>query len=182
MFKKLTSILTITVILLGTLSLTGCLGAGDPPGTYRNDAGNFSVVFPENWDYKENFMNLPVMAFTPLESETDQFQENISISYETVGEEMTLDDYYDFTMESIKDMSSFFLNFKEIENSDMILDEVPSKYSTYTYTMQEVEIKVMFYLLIKNGRAYAITGTTTTETFDQYKTELEKIAQSFRAK
>lgn len=137
----------------------------------------FSITFPKIWNIKENVKGAAVMGFSPKESESDTFLENVNV----VASQANLDGY---------DAQKYFQvnygplaeleGFKEVERGETTIEGKKAIWIIFTHHTSSLDAKAVQYYLVRGARGYVITGTGLSTSFDKYKPQFEQIARSFR--
>lgn len=147
------------------------------PNRYYNDDLNISVINNEGWEIKENQEDIPVFFMSPLDGESDLFQENINMVNESAPG-YTLDQYYDANLRGI---DLYLQGFKVLEEPIMIkIDGHDFKKMVYEHTSSGLKVKVLVYFAVKGGKGYVINCTALEDSFDEFKPQFEKLAESFK--
>ena len=138
----------------------------------------FRLAAPEDWEARQDVGPIPLMLAAPQEGPEDPFRENVNVTSETVGEELSLDAYFD---RSYAEAAGTIQGFTEVETSNVRIGEVPAKRLVYEYAYRGHPVRVLAYVLIADGQGYFISGTALAEEYDAYADDFEQIAESFRA-
>jgi hypothetical protein len=142
----------------------------------------FKLSYPQDWELnQEGVMGTKLVVFAPLESETDNFKENVNVIIQDLkGYDLDLASYTKLSLEQVKTM---------ITNSKLILSrtnklEKGGEFQELIYTGDQgiYHLKFHQYYLLKNNKAYIITFTTGIDQFEKYKTTGKAILDSFVVK
>ena len=141
----------------------------------------YTIEYPSTWtiDSSKKFGS-DMFAFSPLESESDNFRENVNVMIQDLsGFGLTLAIYADTSVSQIKNMLN---NCTIVENKSV--KEGNKEFHKVVFTGQQGNFtlkSVQYYFLVKDI-AYIITLTTLLEKYDQYIQSGERMLNSFRLK
>lgn len=147
------------------------------PGRYYNKKKGFSIKFPGDWEKKENYLGAVVFALSPLENQEDQFRENVNIIVEDIHDDTKPKDYYQTSLSELKKSVSDFVMH---ENGYTSINRINMKRGIFSYRLEGFRIKTLQYAYIQERRGYIISFTSIPDNFPEYRSQFEKIAQSFR--
>lgn len=144
----------------------------------RIEDEKFELYFPNTWEVKENYMETKVMGLSPVVDEEDTFRENINVTTENLIGKQTLSNYKKAVQSSLKKSMP---GIELIETDD---DVQLGNRKAYSHVFQDYTTtqpyKFKQYYFISNSRAYALTFTAETDTYDEYLPIAEQIASTFR--
>ncbi|MCC0176211.1 serine/threonine protein kinase [Waterburya agarophytonicola K14] len=144
---------------------------------YENASEGFRVDYPEAWSKqnRDDFFATGVVFFSPLEDESDQFKERVSVLVENLSEEVSLDGYTERSITEIKKLSdpyvgeAKFVNFGEDEGRQVV----------YTGEENGNTVQKMQTWSVKEDKAYVITYTARIDSYNSYLPTVEKMIESF---
>ncbi len=122
-------------------------------------------------------MGTSVMSLSPLENSSDQFRENVNVVVEKLRKEMSLDDYMS---QNLANLPRFITDFKEIGSGNTRIGDVDAKWLAYTGRMGTSSLQFKQYFMVRDDRAYVITGTATEESYPHYENVFEQTTESFQ--
>lgn len=165
--------------VLAGLLLGGCdkIARANDPSRYYSAWNGFSIKFPEGWEQQEGQMGAAVIALSPQSSPRDLFRENVNVVIARLPRKMTSQEYLDHELSQMKLVLS---DYKLSRTGDARLDGRDGKYIVFYHKMGRLRFKVLTYAVTKGKKAYIITCTSNTKTFNKYKPEFEEIADSFK--
>jgi len=165
------------LMFLGLLSafLAGCQSSPEP-GRYYNKMFAFSIVFPEDWEHREN-AGTPVIAFCPLKDVSNGFRANVNVTVENTPPNMTLDEYTDTALENLKTITT---HFDMHERKSIALNGRPAIQLVSSYGMGKVECDAIAYIVMAPKQIYIITCTAGAGQLPVFRSRFEKIAKTFR--
>ena len=118
------------------------------------------------------------MLFFPLESETDDFRENINLMIEDVtGIDISFDQYVELTLSNMKALLS---EYNIIENERFEKDGLSFHRVIGTFSQGLLKVKSEMCCTIAGDKAYVLTFSTEQETYDDYKDVGKQIMDSFK--
>lgn len=139
----------------------------------------FSIQYPPDWDLDQSgLMGTSFMLFSPLDSDLDEFRENVNLMIQDLTEyPMTLDSYTELSVEQITT-----LNYSIIENERVEKKSPAHHRLSYSGTEEnESLIFVQDYWVIGTD-AIILTYTGKQETYESFKETSNKILGSFKLK
>ena len=136
-----------------------------------------SVTFPEDWII-DVFETGPLVfiGFSPIDGETDNFQESINLVTETV-DTLGLSEYVDATISSIENSID---NFTQISTFPKSVNGLNAIRLVYTGSFNNQDLKYLDYIFLVDGIGYVITCTALEDTYDDFEALFESIAESFQ--
>lgn len=152
-------------------------GQGDliQPAPYVNAKSQYSIQFPATWEVVKDAMGTDVMALAPAEDAQDLFRKNVNIISAKVDENWTRKEYYSRNIESL---NRYLEDFDLESNEDVQIGLYPARQLIFTHTIGVVNVKVLQYLMIFDGKALVITFTANRADFNKYRPQFDQIAQS----
>lgn len=133
----------------------------------------FRISFPSEWGIEEesNFLTLS----SPLEDESDDFNENVSIAVDTSGEvSMNLKEY---AAKIIKDLSEDMPDFKLLDSGETVINDKNAFFLICT-AVYNTKNKIKQYMFFNDSNVYFLTYIAVEEKFDKYLPEAENIIKS----
>jgi hypothetical protein len=190
--------------ILSMLLLVSCLGyevtitqpAASKPVIANNwkkiDNVDYLIRYPANWslDQKdqassEKYIKIPFMIFSPLESSTDNFRENINLVIEDLqgrtvdgvdGSKINIDQY---AVMSLGQLRSQMKNYKAVEGGKITTGRREYYKTIFTWDSETHHLKVQQYYWITKGKAYVLTFTAEEPKFAKFRNVGESILNSF---
>ena len=171
--------LTIVPMLLVLASLcTAAYAAGIL--VYENAAAGVRMNYPADWEKTENMGNLLVGFTAAKEDANDNFQENLNVAVQTTDETgFTPEDYAGAIAGNLKTQTP---DFNLVESVGVTLVNVPAHKIVYTAkNSNQVSLKVMMVLTLKDGKVYIATFAATEEKFAKYLPEAMIVINSLES-
>ncbi len=146
--------------------------------TYENARVGVKVDYPRNWTIEEDIApGLATVAFlSPREGISDTFLENVSITVETLPQPVTLGEY---TETAINTLRQDITNFTIIESVSTTLGDNPAYELISTGEVEGVGMKWMQIWTIKGNKAYVFTYSALSYTYSRFQQVVEDMADSF---
>ena len=145
---------------------------------YQNQQKGFSIQVPVGWQQSaQNFYGQEVIYFiSPMESQQDYFQENISIMIFPLQYQIDLDSLANmYTQQS----QSQIPNLQVIQSQNITLGNVPAKYVLYTGSMKQINMAFLVVYIINQNQAYIIQCTSDANKYQQYQSLFSQALSSF---
>jgi hypothetical protein len=135
------------------------------------------MKYPTGWQQNEQAdpTGFMVQFFSPLESPTSPFRENVTFLIQPLLAPVALDDYLRFTLRQIPDP------FKLEEPASATLADLSAYQVTYTgpvSPMQPLAGKFLMLCAVKETRAYTFCYKARTERFNQYLRLIQEMIES----
>ena len=175
MFRKQFAVLAISALMVFGLALNGC--SRREAGRYYSKDKGFSIRFPDKWETKEGFMGTTILAVSAQEGPADTFRENVNVYVEELPRVYSLEEYWQLSLTNLRKLMT---DFKEYDSGKATIGGEEATWLIYSFRMGTVKTKVIVYALVKGRRGYVITCSAGPDKFDEYKTTLEEIAESFK--
>lgn len=141
---------------------------------YTNTPYGFGLNPPDDWTTDEEDPYVTVRFYGPI---INDFNINLGISGPEVYEQgLTLSGLIDDMKEAYP---SVFTDFNYISSDPITINEMDAYDFIYTFTMENVELKQIQYLVEKGNKVSIITFTTTQDVFDDYIDIVEESLTSF---
>jgi hypothetical protein len=154
--------------------------------TYQNATFSFKLDYPSTWTVAENNPDLALRVkdvvvnfFSPAETYSDIFSENLNVVVSKVDETepMSIGDLTYMIIPSIKQV---FGVHDSIEPQDLNLDGNPAKKINYSYNLFNKVLQNTQVYSIKSGNFYVITYVCDPLTCSSYVPTFEKMIHSFK--
>lgn len=142
---------------------------------------NYSIQYPSNWKLqKPGPMGAVFFIFSELDSETDNFTENVNLMVQDLqGQDMTLSQAAAASEKQI--MAT--VNSPNIITSEELEANGKSFYKLmYSGVQGKFDLQFEQYYWIEKGTIYALTFTSKKDEFDKFKETGEQILNSFQLK
>lgn len=145
--------------------------------TYGNSSLGIKMKYPQSWERRDidNLITGEVVAFvSPKQSNTDKFQEKLTISVEDFSG--TLEDFSDT---STKDITRHLVKAEIQKPSDTTLANKSAYKLIYTGKDGEKNLKSMQLFTLKGDKAYVITYTAAIDNYNDFIQTAETMIKSF---
>lgn len=160
-----------------------CLFSCDFKGKVDNEENRyvsselgFSVLNEFEWEITELKENIVILN-SPLEDSLDNFAESVNLTREKAPG-------YDLNQYVEANLSSLKKYLKEViiinPATDLKIDNQDFKTLTYSHTSMGFKTISLIYLGVKENVGYVISCNAKEEDFNDYKSQFERIVQSFK--
>jgi hypothetical protein len=149
------------------------------PGRYYDKDSGFSIKFPDEWSVREGYQEdeALVESVSPWEDDLDEFADHVSVDVEKLVPEVSLEAYFDETMEyQMDELPGFELR----ERGDTDLDNTDAMYVVFDFESEGGMVTVLGYATVKGSRGYLISCVAQTSKFHMYEDKFEEVAHSFK--
>lgn len=175
MIKKQIIAIAALVLLFG---LTGCDLLWQ---RYSDRKNGFSLFLPRFWYREENLKGTAVIAFSPLKSAGDKFQENINVRIKELPNEVTIDTFFEINknwllQSGIKGVKS------NISESVIYSGRHKGMLLAFDNKTDSLSLRIIIAMWIKNKRAYIVNYVSEIAQFPEYEPFFKKTLHSFRIK
>jgi serine/threonine-protein kinase len=174
------------VLLIFVLVLSACSSPSGAPvksvtidGWKAYEKGNFNFQYPADWDLDESGqMGTSFFLFSRLDSDSDDFKENINLLIQDVGaHQIDLDKFVKLSEDQIKRIVT---HSNLIESKRVERDGQSYQMMNYTGDQGQFHLHHLQYYFVEDGKAYILTFTAEQDQFEKFKVTAEKILASFR--
>lgn len=142
---------------------------------YKSPYFDFRVSYPAEWSFKE--ISRVVTFISPKESIADDYNENISISVESLPQKAVTLEQYASTV--LSDLTLKRLNNELISYGEKLIKKRPVYFVIWKNT---TGLKLKRYILFSGSGVYNITYTAKEDKFDRYLPQAEQILGSLEIK
>jgi hypothetical protein len=170
----------ITIIALIVLVVIYLLGSNFLWSKYTNKKFEFSIMLPRLWYKEEGVLGTVIMAKAPLMSQTDNFQENISVIVTYVPAEMNLSTFFELNKNSIMEVipgEEF-----DIQEGQIYAGKERGLWISLSSRGKQMTLRTISAMFVKRKQAYIVTCSADELEFDKYKPIFKKVIRSIRFK
>ncbi|MGH2398854.1 MAG: DcrB-related protein [bacterium] len=164
------------------LTLAGAAAAQATWETFTHPQHGFSLKYPSDWEADGGKDPLVFLAVGPLASGMSSFRINVNVVMESVPADITVERY---EASSESQMGLLFQGYRRLRTDRTTVGNVPALLRYYTWRRNDgLELYQMQLNVVSRGRAYIVTGTTSTQS-SQLEREAEllvRILQTFRTR
>lgn len=142
---------------------------------------NCEIEYPDNWDENTSGqMGTRFILFSPLESDSDHFRENVNLLIQDLhNEDIDLALYAELSENQVKTL----VTDGEILTSKRQNNENGAHHKLIYNGKQGIfELRFEQYFWIIDDKAYVLTFTSEQDKYDMYKADSDKILKSFQLK
>jgi len=145
--------------------------------TYESYTYGIRMKYPIDWTKEEQFLGLVVSFFSPQESASDDFLENLNVVVEDLFvQPMTIDEYTELSIDQVKKIVT---DISAIDSSFTTLDGNSARKLVYSGKQGIYDIKYMQILTIKDNKAYVITYTAEINKYTYFLGRIQEMVNSF---
>ena len=181
MTKILTLLLLISVVACGQTT-TKKESGNNHSQTVKDwkifDKTNYSIQYPQTWELNQSGqMGLSFIFISPLESDKDNFKENVNLLIQNLsGQNIDINRYTEISEGQIKTLVT---NSNLIESKRMKNERGEYHKIIYSGDQGKYHLKYEQYYWVINEKAFVLTFTSEQDKFADYKEIGEKILNSF---
>ena len=146
--------------------------------TYQSSTHQFKIKYPEKWEKQESQNTLisdVVVFLAPKKNSTDSFQEQITVSIEDLPKPMSLDEYNQSSINSIKNN---FNDVKILEENAKSFAKKPGHTVIFDAQDGQKATKIMQTWTLMNNKAYVLTYTAEKSEYSEYINTAEAMMNS----
>ncbi|MEM8720085.1 MAG: protein kinase [Cyanobacteria bacterium P01_G01_bin.39] len=143
---------------------------------YENSGQGFKIGYPDDWSQqnRDDFFATGVVFFSPLENDSDQFKERVSILVEDLGE-ISLEQYTEESLAEIERLSDPNVG----EAQTITIGQESGRKIVYEGSENGSAVRRMQAWSVKDKQAYVLTYTARPESYDTYFPTVERMIESF---
>ena len=171
MLKLLSFILLFPTILIGQPN----------PDWKTLNSLDFTIQYPSNWELDQSDVTqTSILFYSPLESATDQFRENVNILIQDLSASyMDLKKFAELSESQIKTMMT---NANILESKEVKVGKKTYHKIIYIGDFGPYHLKYEQYYYVELDKAYVLTFTSQQDTYETFKALGERILDSFKLK
>lgn len=143
---------------------------------YTNKEKLYSIDYPSDWQKKE-VPSIDFVLFAPPKGTDTQVHASMNVIAEKIDTPVNLNQFY---KESVSNITTELKDVKIESSGETRLNDTQSKWVLYSHKMQDIGFRVLQYFVVSKDRVYLLTFSALSEDFATYKSEFEKIANSFK--
>jgi hypothetical protein len=142
------------------------------------ETDGFGLAYPQSWAMQENFSQTRILAKSPPENETDDFQENFNVIVMPLAG-TGISQLDDFIGQTETELATLISDFSLVESNRIEWAGKPAHEFVYTGTQGQYALKWKQRLVLNSKRAYIFSYTAKVDTYDQYLAPISQILNSF---
>jgi|GEM_PF-3717878 len=173
----------LTVLTLIVFVLTGCLSEPaastipDGYNMYKNKESSFRLWYPEEWEVKENWAAAAVIITSPVESEQDNFRENLNVIVEPNPEKVSFDQLKKNVMSLLE---RGITQFELVSSEERESNGKPSIQLVYNGVQGIYHITYLQTIVWDEDQSYYITFVSTSDRYEKYVYRAKTMMSSFQ--
>jgi len=174
--QKVRLALTLTFLLLNVWS---CAQSGQSGQLITFVKDNHKIEYPKSWTLDTSgLVGSELFVLSPLENDSDKFRENVSVIIQNLaGQNIDLDKYKEISEKQLTDLGA---DIKVLESSTVKAAKGDFYSIRYAMNRNNFKLIVTSNCYIKNEKAYLITFTSESSTYERYKNVGQRILDSFQ--
>ncbi len=146
--------------------------------TFSSPSG-YSIDYPGKWSVQKDPELVNVIFGAPPSSELDTFMENVNVNVQELGPRpLGLKKYSEKALDQMK--AVFGPNLVILEENSIYVAGMPGFKLVFVGKGPQYEFQIMSVWTLKGDKAYQITYTATTLTYEDYMKQVEQMIGSFR--
>lgn len=163
------------------LNLTVIVSTQPQDGWATLDTSRYTINYPVEWELEvDGELGTRFFLFSPLESEEDQFSENINlITEDLTGLGIDLDMYNDLASGQLETVIE---EYSLIESQRVTWNDQSYHKLVYTGTLDALALAFEQRFYVEHETAFILTFASMQDTFDQYAEVRDRIMSSFLIK
>lgn len=147
---------------------------------YTNAENTISINYPKDWSQQEGKKPIIAQFFTPQQSDSDKYQENVSIimqDFSSVG--MTLDQFEKQTTDAL---TQYMTDFKITTQEDTKINNNPGRILIFSGKMpgQDDLSLTLQAFTVSNNSVYAVTYTGKQDDFEKFVPLVQQMIKTFK--
>lgn len=144
---------------------------------YENQNFGFRVDYPQSWSKRnrDDFLARGAVFFSPLESDADQFKEQVSVLVEDLSRDLSLSEYTKQSLAEIKQLSDPNIGAAQV----VAMGAHEGRQIIYQGEENGNPVQRMQTWSVNGNRAYVITYTALPDSFNDYLPTVEEMIKSF---
>jgi len=169
-------------ILVLFIALACACASAAELSAYSNKEHKFEIKYPADWEKKENFNDTTVAFIAPRGAKV-LFRPSVNV----VAQDIPADaDLAKFSDGALAVLDKLLKNYTQLEKTETTLAGVKAIRVVYSYSYEEGEskiqydVKALLVLAVAGKKAYAITCTAETPSFNGQKAVFDEIVNSFK--
>jgi hypothetical protein len=148
--------------------------------TYSDSINKFSMSFPKGWQLSSNYQGNVLMGVGPLISAENKIMKRdggFGVRLRDLGKEYPSQVWFEG---NIKPLKKDYQDFKTIEQADIDLNGISGIYVCHSVTERGTPITTIQIYFTRGTIGYILNGTSTTESFKEYRDLYLEIARTFK--
>ena len=163
--------LALAACLLSLL-LAACGGSDSTPDgfkVYEDTEGRFSVLYPENWDVLQEPGTIVSFA-EPQAEGVDRAYANVNA--EAMEEPVNPAEYMDRVLPLMEEMLP---EFQLLSSEEVTVNGVDGVRVNYSFSLQEENMTLLTYALVKDEHIYAFSGGAMTDRYQELEATFDTM-------
>ncbi len=174
--------LIFTLVIASSLALDATSQQQALPAEWKTlEISGHSIAYPEMWE-PDTSGNMGSVFFlhAPLTNEEDTFMENINLILQNLADEKMKSKAY--ISRTIEQITTYLKDYKIIQNAKTKKNNKECYVLEYSGSMNNFELHFLQYIWVQKGKAYILTFTATSESFELYRPTAIQMLESMKLK
>ncbi|HBR14278.1 MAG TPA: hypothetical protein DD723_01890 [Candidatus Omnitrophica bacterium] len=171
----------VGVLVIGTVVTLWMFGQKREYIRYKDPQGRFLMEYPSDWTIadKNKTQGAEVVFVSPKENDLDFFQENFSVIVQDVPKHLNNLDMY--TKTAIHQMQVVFKsNLVILKSEPAPLAGRPGHHFVFLGKGPDVEFQYKIQWALDDSKAYQVTFTAMSSTYENFVPKVEMMMKSFK--
>ncbi len=140
---------------------------------YKNDAKGFALLVPDNWEVRESDKGADVTFLAPVEGKA--YRPNEQVRLEQLAETKNIGEYAQAVHAKLR---TELTDLKIEKAGRQTISHTAAKWWTITFRENNVQLKGILFIVMKDKKAFTIIGSAPVDRFPQYREALGSIGGS----
>lgn len=168
---------TLLLSVIMVLSFFGLQAQNEETANYYNEVQQYSLIYPSFWEVEEDEENETTTLYVPLKKGENIYKQlQISVARWEDGD---LDEFLEKTF-SEDELANLYSDITILDLGEDETKDNQNHSFEMTYTANEEEIAVLYYLEKKEDLIYLILASSPQSEYAAYKKQYLKIIDSLR--
>lgn len=168
---------TLLLSVIMVLSFFGLQAQNEETANYYNEVQQYSLIYPSFWEVEEDEENETTTLYVPLKKGENIYKQlQISVARWEDGD---LDEFLEKTF-SEDELANLYSDITILDLGEDETKENQNHCFEMTYTANEEEITVLYYLEKKEDLIYLILASSPQSEYATYKKQYLRIIDSLR--
>lgn len=168
---------TLLLSVIMVLSFFGLQAQNEETANYYNEVQQYSLIYPSSWEIEEDEENETTTLYVPLKKGENIYKQlQISVARWEDGD---LDEFLEKTF-SEDELANLYSDITILDLGEDETKDNQNHSFEMTYTANEEEIAVLYYLEKKEDLIYLILASSPRSEYAEYKKQYLRIIDSLR--
>ena len=169
----------VTLALCLIVSVYTCWGEKKTIQGTAFSGDDYTLNFPSTWGVKRGVMGTDLIGLSPLESPSDNFQENINVVVDNIPDSMSVSMFLQYNLDAMNKMYGLP---EDASFSKVRVGSSDGYHLRYSARVGQLSLDNDCYIVLINKASYFITCSHISGKRDSYKSTVDSIISSFEVK